>query len=190
MIKRSVLCSAVFALALVLLPGGSLLAQEAEPRIVVIDGQRVTTETSIGQRVGERVQGQMSDWQSRVQEAQQSLQSLTQRRQQQEMTLSPEALADLNVQIEEAQVALERVQSDAQRAMQRLQQEAMQEINAVLIPVLEEMSTTASWDIVLDAQLAQTGGLLYYSDAVDITDEFIAQVDAATATEPEQRPEQ
>lgn len=158
----------------------TLDAQSTQPgRIVVVDGERVTTETAIGQQTRDRVTAAANDWQDRLQAGQAELQTLGQNRQTQALTLSQAALQQLDRDIEEKQVALQRLQDDARRQMERLQMESQQEINEVLIPVLEEMAADAGYDFVFDSRMIQTGTMLYFANRLDVTDEYIARVDAA-----------
>ena len=148
--------------------------------IVVVDGERVTTETQIGQETRTRVTAAANDWQARLEAGQSELQTLAQNRQTQALTLSRDALAQLDRDIEEKQVTLQRMNDDAQRQMERLQFESQQRINEVLIPVLEAMATDAGYDFVFDARMIQTGTMLFFANRLDVTDEYIARVDAAS----------
>jgi len=176
---RILAIGATLALALSVVPG-TTLAQEAGLRIVVIDGDRVTTETAVGRRVREQLQASADRWEQRVSEIQSELQTLRQRLDSQRLTLGQDALAQLSSQVEEAQVRLERTQDDARRALQREQADGIEQVNAVLVPALEELAAERGYDLVLDSRMTQTGGMLYYSQAIDITDEFIERVNAAT----------
>lgn len=164
---------------------GSALPLDAQApamgRIVVVDGERVTTETQVGQQTRARVSAAADDWQARLTAAQQELQTLAQNRQTQALTLSQDALAGLDRDIEEKQVAFQRMQDDAQRQMERLQLESQQQINDVLIPVLEQMAADEGYDYVFDSRMIQTGTMLYYANRLDVTDTYITRVDAATA---------
>ncbi len=164
---------------------GSALPLDAQSpaagQIVVVDGERVTTETQIGQQTRGRVAAAAEDWQARLTAAQQELQTMAQNRQTQALTLSQDALSQLDRDIEERQVAFQRQQDDAQRQMERLQLESQQEINDILIPVLEEMAAAEGYDFVFDSRMITTGTMLYYANRLDVTDQYVARVDAATA---------
>jgi len=151
-------------------------------RIVVVDGDRVTTETDIGLDTRNRVTAAANDWQARLQAGQAELQTLGQNRQSQALTLSQAALTQLDRDIEEKQVALQRMQDDARRQMERLQIESQQRLNEVLIPVLEQMSVDSGYDLVFDSRMIQTGTMLYFSNSLDVTDEYIARVNAASSS--------
>lgn len=165
-------------LALTLLPATA--HAQSTPRIVVIDGDRVTTETAIGQQVRNRLQASAQQWQDRITTLQTEFQTQQQEAQAQQLTLSADALAQLQARLEEKQVELQRAQDDARRALDRLQAEGIEEVNQVLVPALETMAAENGYDLVLDSRMTQTGGLLYFSQAIDVTDAFIERVNAMT----------
>ena len=151
-------------------------------RVVVVDGERVTAETQVGREVRTEVEAAASNWQTQSDQLQAELQTLATSRQQQALTLNAQALADLNSQIEGKQVAIERLQDDARRQLERLQADGQQRINRVLVPVLERLAAERRWDLVFDARLVQTGSMLHYASSLDVTDEFIAGVNAASGS--------
>ncbi len=152
----------------------------ASGRVVVVNGDRVTAETQVGRDVRTEVEAAATNWQSQSDQLQAELQNLVTSRQQQSLTLSAQAMASLNTEIETKQVAIERLQDDARRQLDRLQTDGQQRINQVLIPVLERLASEQGWDLVFDARLVQTGSMLHYSSSLDVTDVFIAGVNAAS----------
>lgn len=170
------------ALAALLLTPLAAEAQTATPQIVVINGDRVTAETDIGQQVRARLQAAAEDWQQRIGALQTDLQTQQQQLQAQQLTLSPDALATMTAEIEEKQVQLQRMQDDARRTIERMQASGVEEVNAVLIPALEAMAAENGYEIVLDSRLTQTGGLLFYAESIDVTEEFIARVNQASGS--------
>lgn len=170
-------------LAAALAVGASLpLAAQNAPSqtIALVDGDRVTSETEVGRRVRDRITKEADGWQSRINAAQSELQTMAQNRQQQQLTLSADALARLNQQIEEKQVELQRMQDDARRTIERMQTDGVAEVNRVLIPALEAMSNERGYQLVFDSRMTQSGSLLYFSNTLDVTDDFIARVNAAS----------
>ncbi len=151
-------------------------------RVVVVDGERVTAETQVGQEVRRQVEAAATNWQLQSDQLETELQGLATSRQQQTLTLSAQAMADLNSQIEVKQIAIQRLQDDARRQLDRIQADGQQRINQVLVPVLERLAAERGWDLVFDARLVQTGSLLHYATNLDVTDEFIAGVNATSGS--------
>ena len=57
-----------------------------------------------------------------------------------------------------------------------MQQDAQDRINARLIPAVETLANEAGYDLILDTRMQ---GILYFADAIDATDRYIAIVNAA-----------
>ncbi len=70
-----------------------------------------------------------------------------------------------------------RMQDDARRTIERMQAQGTDEVNKVLIPALEQLAAEQGYELVFDTRLTQTGGVLFYSTKLDVTDAFIAKVD-------------
>jgi Skp family chaperone for outer membrane proteins len=174
----------IFSLTIAVMIGAALPLDAqtgSQSRVVVVDGERVTSETQVGKSVRDRVNNAVSQWESRLQAGQAELQTMAQNRQTQALTLSQDALAQLDRDIEEKQVELQRMQDDARRQIERLQNESQAEINKVLIPVLEQMASDQGYDMVFDSRMVQTGALLYFANSLDVTDGYISRVNAAAA---------
>jgi len=173
----------ILVVALVIGASMPLAAQNAaSPKIVLVDGDRVTSETAVGRQIRDRIQAAAADWQQRVTAVQTELQTLAQNRQQQQLTLSADALAQLERDIEEKQVELQRLQDDARRSLERMQTQGTEQVNQVLIPALEALAAERGYEMIFDSRLTQTGGLLYFANSLDVTDAFIAKVNATAGT--------
>ena len=180
-VRNTLLQLGVIAVALVIGASFPLSAQNApSSKIVLVDGDRVTSETAIGRQVRERIEAAATDWQNRMTQLQTELQTMAQSRQTQQLTLSPEALSQLDRDMEEKQVELQRMQDDARRTIERMQVIGQEEVNAVLIPALEAMASEQGFELVFDSRLTQMGGLLYFANQLDVTDLFVAKVNATS----------
>ena len=75
------------------------------------------------------------------------------------------------------QLALERqrIRDDANRFLTRMSEEAQVRINNILIPAVERLANDEGYDLILDTRIA---GILYFADAIDATDRYIALVNA------------
>ena len=150
--------------------------QAAAPRIAIINGERVLAESSIGLSARERIESTATNWQEQINTLRAEADALNQQRQEQALTLNEVALARLNDQIEEKQVQLERMQDDARRELTRLEQQLTQDVNSRLGPLVDQLARREGYDLILDSSRAS--GLLFFSQAIDITDEFLALVNA------------
>ena len=152
--------------------------QDGRPlKIAVINGDRALAESNIGAQVQQEAQSAASQWETRIRDKQAEIDTKVAQAQEQRLTLTDDALARLQQEIEQLRVDLQRLQADYQRAVQRFGSEAQTRINAVLIPAVEQMATANGYDLILDTRI---DGILYFANAIDITDEFITMVNAQT----------
>ena len=95
--------------------------QENRPlKIGVINGERVLAESNIGAQVSQEAQAAATEWDTRISAKQSEIDTLVAQAQEQRLTLTDEALARMQQQIEQLNVDLTRLRDDAQRAMNRL----------------------------------------------------------------------
>ncbi len=152
------------------------VGQEGRPlKIAVINGERVLAESNIGALVSQQAQEAAADWDRQIAEKQAEIDTLVAQGQEQRLTLTDEALARIQQDIEQKNVELQRLRDDAQRAMNRLGAEAQDRINAVLIPAVERLANEEGFDLILDTRIQ---GILFFADAIDATDRYIAMVNA------------
>jgi len=144
-------------------------------KVAVINGDRALAESTIGSQVSAQAQAEANSWDTRIRDKQAAIDTLVAQAQEQRLTLTEEALARIQSDIEQLNVELQRLRDDAQRAMNRMAEEAQNRINAVLIPAVEQLATAQGYDLILDTRIQ---GILYFADAIDATDEFIAMVNA------------
>ena len=152
------------------------VGQEGRPlKIAVIDGNRVLAESNIGAQVSQEAQAAAAQWDTRIREKQTEIDTLVAQAQEQRLTLTEDALERLQQQIEQLNVDLERLRDDAQRAMNLMGEDAQTRINDVLIPAVERLATSEGFDLILDTRIQ---GILFFADAIDATDRYIALVNA------------
>lgn len=144
-------------------------------KIAVINGDRVLLESNIGILVQQETQAAMADWDDRVVQKQGELDTLVAQAQAQRLTLTAVALGRMQSLIEQLEVDLQRLRDDARRALNRMAEEAQTRINNVLIPAVERLANEEGYDLILDTRIA---GILYFADAIDATDRYIALVNA------------
>ena len=150
------------------------VGQDGQPlKIAVINGERVLAESNIGAQVSQEAQAAASQWDTRIRDKQTEIDTLVAQGQEQRLTLTDEALARIQQQIEQLNVDLQRLRDDAQRAMNLMAEEAQVRINDVLIPAVERLATAEGFDLILDTRIQ---GILFFADAIDATDRYIALV--------------
>lgn len=161
------------------LPAAAQTTPAAAPqralKIAVINGDRALAESNIGSQVQQEAQAAQTQWETRIRDKQAELDGLMAQAQEQRLTLTEEALARIQQQIDQLNVDLQRLRDDYQRAMTRFGDEAQNRINAVLIPAVQQLAVQEGYDLILDTRMQ---GILYFADVIDATDEFITMVNA------------
>ncbi|MFQ5742027.1 MAG: OmpH family outer membrane protein [Acidobacteriota bacterium] len=157
-------------LAVATLPAG---AQQGGIKIAVIDNDRVFQESNPGKAASEQLQGAFTEWQGKIDKAQQQLDDLNASRQQQRTTLNAAALKKLDDQIAEKQIEAQRIKDDAQREFTRLRQQVVAGMEDKLAPMIERLATEQGYTVMFNTQ---TPGLLHFDKSVDATDQLIALV--------------
>jgi outer membrane protein len=172
-------------LLVTLLTPGSLLAQ----KIAVINFDRVVAESADGRAAGVELQAYFDELSSNLQQQQTDLNELQEQLATQERVLSPTALAQLNRNIQAAQTRLTRDTEDADMEMQAKQDELLLPVFEKAQAVFEQYAQEQDFTMIFNAAAPQSG-LVYAANSIDITNEIIRRMDAASqtneATEPPQ----
>jgi len=178
----AIVLSAGLALPAMAQTPGAAAPQAGPLKVAVINGDRVLAESNIGSRVSADAQAAAADWDNRIRAKQTELDTLVAQAQEQRLTLTEDALARIQSSIEQLNVDMQRLRDDAQRAMNRMAEEAQTRINAVLIPAVELLANAEGYDLILDTRIQ---GILYFADAIDATDRYIALVNASGGQAPQ-----
>lgn len=174
--SRFRLTVALAAAALALGVAAPLAAQEQ--KIAIIDTERVLATSTVGkqalegltalrlqkQQEGEALEKELTDLQARLQEGR--------------LSLSEDKLAELQRQAEDKALAMRRFQDDANRELSQKRDEMLAEVDQKVMPVITRFGQQNGYDLIFRKF---ESGLIYADDAVDITDEVIAALDAGGA---------
>jgi len=164
--KRSCLLMVCVVIVLAL----ALPAAAQQLSIAVIDVQRVVTESDPGKQALQKLK-ELQD--AKIDEGralQQTLAGLQEQMAKQRFTLSEERLAEMNKQLEDGQIALQRFQDDAERELDESRRRELGGLEGRIIPVINEVGTERGFTVIFNKFQS---GLVYADDSVDITDEVI-----------------
>ena len=120
-----------------------------------------------------------AEWEQRITTLRQELDGLGRRRAQEALTLTTEALVVLDNEIGQKNLQLQRLDEDARRELTNLSQSLITELNGVLGPSLERFARQRGFHLILDSAKAVETGLLYWASEIDVTTDFITQLDGA-----------
>lgn len=148
----------------------ALPASAQQLNIAVIDVQRVVTESDPGKQALQKLK-EIQD--AKIDEGraiQQELAAMQEQMSKQRFTLSEERLAELNKQMEDAQIALQRFQDDAERELDESRRRELGGLEGRIIPVINQIGVERGFTLIFNKFQS---GLVYADDTVDITDEVI-----------------
>ncbi len=165
----------LFALAPVF---SSVLAQEG-PKIGVINSAEVLEKSVEGKKVIARLQERDKANQATLTKLDDEIRQLETKLNTQRLTLSEEALFQMNSDLERKRTERKRVAEDAYRDWNELQMKLYTRVQNELIPIIEQLGKEKGIDIIFD--LAKSGAV-YYNPAIDLTAEVIKRYDASKAT--------
>jgi outer membrane protein len=172
--KNALISIAVAALAL------PAFAQNAAPaRLAVIDVQRVLNTSVAGKAAQDRLKKLQEDKVTKAAKLQEEMKALDTEINTKKLSLSEDKLADLQKQLADKQVALQRFGQDADKELGEARDKELMTLEGKIKPVIDqigkEMGLAAIWNKF-------ESGLVYASDAIDITDTVIKRFNEATQT--------
>lgn len=159
---------------------GLSMAQQAS-KIGVINSQEVLERSSEGKKVIARLTEKDKQNQATLTKLDDEIRQLETKLNTQRLTLSEEALYNMNADLQKKQTDRKRVAEDAVRDFQDLQVKLFNKIQSELIPIIEALGKEKGIDLIFD--LAKSGAV-YVNPAIDLTEEVIKRYDASKATPP------
>ena len=171
---------AISVLAMAILgcwPGGGF-AQDKAPKIAVININEAIVRSNDGQEALKQIQIRFAPKEGDLQKQQREIADLQNQLRQQERTLSPEALARLQRNVDEKTRVLNRAAEDAQAEFQQAQQDVGAEISRKMQGVIEEYIKMSGFTLVLDASQSP---ILFAEPSIVITDKIIELYNQASA---------
>ena len=170
--KKIVISMAVAALAL------PVFAQNAAPaRLAVIDVQRVLNTSIAGKAAQERLKKLQDDKMARAAKMQDDLKALDTEINTKKLSLSEDKLADLQKQLADKQVALQRYGQDADKELGDARDKELLALENKIKPVIDQIGKEMGLAAIFNKF---ESGLVYASDAIDITDTVIKRFNDTT----------
>jgi len=162
------------ALSLLLIVVSFSFAQ-AQAKIAVVNSQDVLEKSIEGKRVLSQLADQDKKNQDQLAKLDEEIRKLETRLNTQRLTLSEEALLQLNSDLTKKRTERTRLSEDMARDMQELQYRLYTRLQNELIPIIEQIGKEKGFDLILD--LGRSGAV-YVNPAIDITEEVIKRYDA------------
>jgi len=173
----------ILFVAAVMTAGYAQQAQPAQPagKIGVINSQEILEKSVEGKRVISQFQARDKQFQADLTKRDEEIRQLETRLNTQQLTLTQDALLQLNTDLEKKRTDRKRVQEDAAAEMQNMQVRLFSKVNSELIVIVEALGKERGFDMIID--LAKSGAV-YWSPGIDLTAEVIKKYDASKAAPP------
>ena len=166
------LLSSVAALAL----AAPLFAQSAPARIAVIDVQKVLTQSTSGKAAYERLKKMQDERITRAQKMDEEVKNLENELNTKKLSLSEDKLNEMTKQISDKKIAEQRYAQDADREVGEARDRELQALEAKIKPVIDQLGKEMGLAVIFNKF---ESGLVYASDAIDITDTVIKKFNDA-----------
>lgn len=156
-----------------------VFAQSAAPqRFAVIDVQKVLNTSTAGKTAQERLKKLNDEKLARAQKMQEEMAALNNEITTKKLSLSEDKLTGMQKQLADRQVALTRFGQDADRELGEARDKELLELEGKIKPVIDTIGKEMGLAAIFNKF---ESGLVYASDAIDITDTVIKRFNDATA---------
>lgn len=168
----------LFALAFTFV--GDALA--AEIKVAVVDFQKALNDVNEAAGVRKKLEGMYGERKSAIEKMQKSLEAGAAEYEKQKMILSDSARKAKEEELMKQQMEFQQTYSRYEGEMQQAYYAAMQDFIEKMKKIAVAIGQERGYTVVLEAT---EGGVVYWSDSIDITDELIKRYNAANpATTP------
>jgi outer membrane protein len=153
-------------------------AASGPTKVAVIDVERILLESKRGKKALAEIDTLRKQKQQEKDSMQKEIADLRQKIKDGQLSLSEGKLADLKKQLEDKLIALQRFQDDAQRDLSKKRDDVLDQIEKSVFPVINKIGAEGGYTLIFNKYRS---GLVYASDAVDITEQVIARYNQTTS---------
>jgi outer membrane protein len=178
--KKVLITMAVAALAAPL-----AFAQSAPSRLAVIDVQKVLSQSAAGKNAYEKLKKLQEDRIAKAKKMDEEAAALDNEINTKKLSLSEDKLTDLTKQLSDKKIAMQRFAQDADREVGEARDRELQALEARIKPVIDQIGKEMGLAAIFNKF---ESGMVYASDAIDITDTVIARFNSAQGQAPAAAP--
>lgn len=149
------------------------LFAQVPSRVAVIDVNKVLSDSKAGQAAYKTLQGVQDGHVQRLKAMEEEVKTLEADFSQKKLSLAQDRLDALQSTIAEKRVALQRYGQDAERDLQTRRNKTLADLNDRIMPIVDTIGKEMGFAMIFNKFEA---GLVYASDAVDITDAVVKRV--------------
>ncbi len=169
--KKFLVSVAVAALA------APMFAQNVPARVAVIDVQRVLTTSTAGKAAYDRLKKLQEERIEKAKAMDDEIRRLDTDINTKKLSLSEDKLTEMQKQLSDKKIAMQRYAQDADREVGEARDRALLELENKIKPVIDQIGKEMGLAAIFNKF---ESGLVYASDAIDITDTMIQRFNAAT----------
>jgi len=168
--KKFLVSVAVAALA------APMFAQTPPARVAVIDVNKVLTQSAAGKAAYDKLKKMQEDRVEKAKTMDEELRKLDAEINTKRISLSEDKLADLQKQLADKRISMQRYAQDADREIGEARDRELQALEAKIKPVIDAIGKEMGLAAIFNKF---ESGLVYASDAIDITDTVVTRFNAA-----------
>jgi outer membrane protein len=166
---------------LMAVPAAAQSAPSGATKIGILEVQRIVAESAVGKESLARVQKVQAAKQEELTKRQNDLRDLEKKIQDQNKSLSEEALDKLQKDYQAKALEFKRAQDDAQRELEELQRKELGELEKKVMPVIDAVAKEQGYQLVFNKFQS---GLLFADAGIDLTDAVITKFNSQIAAAP------
>src|SRR5688500_5378146 len=155
------------------------MAQIAPARVAVIDVQKVLATSSAGKAAYERLKKLQEERITKAKGMEDDLRKLETELSTKRLSLSEDKVAELTRAIADRKIAMQRYAQDADREVAEARDRALLELENKIKPVIDALGKEMGLAAIFNKF---ESGLVYASEAIDLTDTVITKFNAAAGT--------
>jgi Skp family chaperone for outer membrane proteins len=154
------------------------LASQAQQtiRMGIINSQEILEKSAEGKKAIAQLEEKNKKIQQDLTKLDDQIRQLETRLSTQQLTMTQDAILSLSVDLDRKRTERQRMAEDAQKDMQELTQRLYIRIQNEVMPIISKLGQEKGMDVILDLR---ESGVLYFSPAVDLTQEIIKRYDAS-----------
>ncbi|HEY0143677.1 MAG TPA: OmpH family outer membrane protein [Thermoanaerobaculia bacterium] len=168
--KKFLVTVAVAALA------APMFAQSTPQRVAIIDVQKVLTQSTAGKAAYEKLKKMQDDRVVRAKNMDDEIRKLDTEISTKRISLAEDKLADMQKQLADKRIAMQRFAQDADREIGEARDRELQALEVRIKPVIDSLGKEMGIAAIFNKF---ESGLVYASEAIDITDTVIKRFNDA-----------
>jgi outer membrane protein len=154
-----------------------MFAQSTPARIAVIDVQKVLTQSTAGKAAYEKLKKVQDERVEKARQMEEEMRKLDTEISTKRLSLSEDKLADLQKQLADKRIAMQRYAQDADREIGEARDKELQALEGKIKPIIDAIGKEMGLAAIFNKF---ESGLVYASEAIDITDTVIKRFNEAT----------